>query len=500
MDADDTLTGAPKPLVATAQQNRPRGVNWGDMIDSQRAQQLERSMQNPPRGDLGPYAVPGVSLTGADVYWLAVRTLVAHDQITPDEAMKRLEQAKEDALLRVSLDFSQLDLRGARLAGAHLEGATMGAAHLNNAYLGGACLDDAFLDRADLTGANLRGAFLKRVSLRSARLNSAYLESALLHDALLSRADLIRARLINAQLIRVDLREASLQRANFIRASLEDVYMYEAHLEGALFTEATLIRCDFRRATLDSETRLNKVALNAPFLEQTRLRDTNLAVLDWKPIKTLSDETEAREPHKRIYSYRSGVYSYRYKNQKTGELEIITEHVKRGMRVRGFDKKRKSARQRAEDYRSAARAYRALSVALNDQGISRDAARFQYRSEVMRRKAAFHECKVGLWAVSGILDLLAGYGIHHIRRLFISYVIAILGFAALYYVFGQVWGPSLTIPNALLLSFTSFHGRGLAPSASLSDLMRYFAIGEALLGVVVEALLIAALVRLITGD
>jgi len=118
----------------------------------------------------------------------------------------------------------------------------------------------------------------------------------------------------------------------------------------------------------------------------------------------------------------------------------------------------------------------------------------------MRRKAFFHEGHILHWLVSGVLAILAGYGIHHIWRLFASYAVTILGFATLYYVFGMLWGPSVTVPNALLLSFTSFHGRGLQPAAALDDAMRYAAIFEAVIGLVIEALLIAALVRLITGD
>ncbi|HLY31799.1 MAG TPA: pentapeptide repeat-containing protein, partial [Ktedonobacterales bacterium] len=380
--------GIPTTGIATATKSSSRqiGIKWGDLIDDDRRRKLEGYEQGARPEGYGPYAVPGEPLTGADVFWLAACALVERERITPDEAMNRLDQAKKDSLLRVSLNLSNLDLRGARLSGAHLEGAvlghaqfqgaTMGAVNLRGAYLGEATLDDAFLDRADMTGANLRGASLKRVSLRWATLDTAYLEDALLHDTILQSASLVDARLIKAQLIRVDAREATLDGANFIRASLEDVYFYEASLARALFTDAKLTRCDFRRATLDSQTRLNKATLNTPSLEQTRLNDTNLAVVDWADIKQLGDEIEARESKKRVYVY--GGETYRDRNERRkgeGAPEAIPERVRQGVRIRKFGE-RKSQKQRADDYLAAARAYRALSVALNNQGLSRDAARF----------------------------------------------------------------------------------------------------------------------------
>jgi hypothetical protein len=54
--------------------------------------------------------------------------------------------------------------------------------------------------------------------------------------------------------------------------------------------------------------------------------------------------------------------------------------------------------------------------------------------------------------------------------------------------------------DALILSLTSFHGRGLQPSVGLTDGMRAIAGIEAILGLMLEALFIAAFTRRITGS
>jgi hypothetical protein len=57
----------------------------------------------------------------------------------------------------------------------------------------------------------------------------------------------------------------------------------------------------------------------------------------------------------------------------------------------------------------------------------------------------------------------------------------------------------LSLGNALVLSVTALHGRGLQPSGDLTGGMRLFAAIEAVVGLGIEALLVAALVRRVTG-
>ena len=468
----------------------------------------------------GPFA--GRVLTGAEVYWLAASLLAADVKVgnpgatsehRMQEAFGRLRATKTEPLLRVSLDFTKLNLNGAILSGADLAGAVLGKAqlvgavmgvtHLEGAYLGGAVLRDAFLDRANLTKATLAGAQLQGASMREADLSKAELGSANLDDAILSYGNLTNARLIGAHLHDVDLRGAQLKDANFINADLSGAFLYESHVEGTFFTNARLTGCDLRRTIFTADSRLNDAKLEHASLEQAFLQDTNLAVVEWKDVSKLSDEIEAREAKKRTYHYeqREHEISERSKNGARRTYTYMS-----ATRIRGFREYRKTRQQRVDDYRAAERAYRALSARLNEQGVARDAARFQYRAEVMARNANFHRGGIFYLSALGsfLLGWFSGYGIYNIWRLLLTYVGVIAGFTAFYVVYGVVNGQPLTwssLFSALLLSITTLHGRGFGQLTTQNSLLfSGVATFESVVGVGVEALVVAALVRRITGD
>lgn len=102
----------------------------------------------------------GVSLTGADVSWLA-------------------EQSGRDAFGRVpNLHLERADLRWAHLDGVSLIGAHLDGAILREAHLDGAILREAHLERADLSWAHLAGADLRGAWLDSkTALNDALLDT-----------------------------------------------------------------------------------------------------------------------------------------------------------------------------------------------------------------------------------------------------------------------------------------------------------------------------------
>jgi hypothetical protein len=207
-------------------------------------------------------------------------------------------------------------------------------------------------------------------------------------------------------------------------------------------------------------------------------------------VSALGDALTARERHNRVVHY-----------TLDGKRE-----VKRG--------RRKRLRTRMYEYRQAGRSYRSLSVALRNQGLVRGATRFHYLGEVMNRKALFFEAWTKLrprtllqalfyfvgWALSGALDLFAGYGVYRVWRLAITYLGIIGVFATLDYFLGAPTHPTISPMNAVVLSVTSFHGRGLAPSADLPDAVRAASAGEAVLGLLVEGLFIAAFTRRVTGN
>jgi uncharacterized protein YjbI with pentapeptide repeats len=496
----------------------PSTDGCGDPVSADRARWLDQRQADWDRDHAGrpsPFATE--RLTGADVYYVVIRVLAeaAGDRAA---AEARLKQATDNTLLKVSLDLSAVNLRGADLSGAQLAGAILrraqlqdvglGAAHLEGAFLAEAHLEQAFLVKAHLNNAFLRAAHLEAARLREADLSGAALQQAVLTDARLEGADLRHAVLRGAQLERADLREASLQDADAGDATLADAYLYEAHLERTILRAVHLEGADLRRASFDETSRLNDAHLSGAALDQASLSRSNLAVLDWSEVKRLGDEVSAREP-------RSSTVLYDLQGRRTQKLGP-----------------RKRADARLQEYRSAARAYRTLSVAVRGQGLASHATRFHFRSEVMERRAIFYEARGHLrrgrvlralwgyvrWLLSLALGTFAGYG-DYFTPLFLTYA-GVVGSFAIAFLFAAHWPPSgaqigtalqqllaLSGPRlqevgaVLVLSVTSFHGRGLQPPGLyITSGMSILAGIEAVFGLLLEGLFIAAFTRRVTGN
>jgi hypothetical protein len=92
---------------------------------------------------------------------------------------------------------------------------------------------------------------------------------------------------------------------------------------------------------------------------------------------------------------------------------------------------------------------------------------------------------------SCLLDLVAGYGYTPLRS-FLAYILIICAFAGLYLLNAQFAAPRLSWDEALVLSISSFHGRGFFSSGiSLGDTLARLAAGEAIIGLLIEITFIA---------
>src|SRR5215467_12249519 len=92
---------------------------------------------------------------------------------------------------------------------------------------------------------------------------------------------------------------------------------------------------------------------------------------------------------------------------------------------------------------------------------------------------------------SFLFDLIAGYGYRPLRSL-IAYVFIIYLFAGAYLINAQFAAPHLTWDESLVLSISSFHGRGFFSSGiSLGDTLARLAAGEAIIGLLIEITFIA---------
>jgi uncharacterized protein YjbI with pentapeptide repeats len=482
----------------------PVGTRWGDAVSADRATQLA-TLRLAWEGERTSRPAPfsGVALNGADVFALALQ-LLARDG-DADALAADLRATRHDVGLRASFDLAGLQLDGADLEGADLEGAALRGARLSDANLRRANLrranlQGADLDRADLSDALLRVANLEGASLRAAHLRQANLGGASLARANLRRADLERAVLVLASLEQANLRGAHLAGANLAEARLDGAFLAEAVLQGANLQKTRLVGANLTRAHLeganlrlavcDTATQLDEAFLNRAALAHLTFGGANLTLVYWAEVQRLGDEVEARRPRTLNVVYR--------------ENDWRVEEAGR----------RKLAWMKSGEFTDAARAYRALAVALRAQGLNKDATRFHYRSELMARHALFYDViarlfsarfysvpwVAGRWVVSLLLDVLVGYG-DYIGRLLGTYLLLVMGFAAGYL---TEWHLTLTLPHALdalALSVTAFHGHGLTPPGSVLTHAMFWQTGaESVLGLLIEALFVAAFTRRITGN
>jgi uncharacterized protein YjbI with pentapeptide repeats len=343
----------------------------------------------------------------------------------------------------------------------HLEGANLREAHLEGARLREAHLEGAFLREAHLEGASLDSAHLERADLTSARLEEASLQRAHLERAFLSWSHLERATLFQTQLEKADLHQAHLDGAE----------LHDAHLEGTNLQGAHLERADLTSAWFDKTSTLSDAIPAGASLDQVSFDQTNLTVVDWSLVDILGDEQTART-----------------RKDKHGETKNRTI--------------------RLNEYKSAVRANRLLAVALRAQGMNEDADRFAYRAQFLQQQVLWRQRKFGGYFFSRLLDGLAGYGYKPVRGL-IAYVVVILGFALAYTLathgmltFGLT--PSSIKPlqwyEALVLSISSFHGRGFfQPVQSLGDPVAIIAAAEAIIGLLIEISFIATFTQRFFG-
>jgi hypothetical protein len=342
----------------------------------------------------GPQAWQGGTLTGADVFYFAARTLAGSAQEAAISEAAESLRTTDFVEQFIVLDVFPVHLDGADLFGAHLDGAHLFGAHL---------------DGADLSSAHLDGTVL----------SDAHLEGAVLSDA-----------------------------------HLDGAHLDGAHLEGANLTGASF----------DKASRLINAILSGASFDQVTFDNTNLTVIDWSLVRILGDERRARER-------------------------------------KGNGGKPKQHAQRLDEYKSAARANCVLAVALEAQGLVEDADRFALRARVLQRRVLRLQGprRWPAYAGSLVLAALAGYG-YRLPRIFLAYAIVVLAFAGAYYATGLLPTEHPLSPDeALVLSLTTIHGRVFTSPFSLDSVQAKIAAAQAVLGLVIEGIFVAMLIKRFFG-
>jgi len=457
-----------------------QGQPWRTMpeIDKERQEQLTARRITATQNENGSCPFQNMKLNRADIEWLLA---------THEHGRGPVDWSKESDREREGLDLRGTDLRGEDLsglplarmrggltvrelgnttleqrdmAGIHLEGATLIRTHLEGAFLYGAHLEQAAVVEAYVAEAFLQNAHLEKANLYRSDLKRADLSFAHLEEANLIKAHLEGATLSFARLEKALLSEACLERTNLVLA----------HLEGANLAEANIGKADLQRASLDGETILEDITLGRGkrkfvSLANVRWGGADLTVVDWLSMNMLGDEYEARQQ-------------------------------------KAFGGQMKDTAERLTEYKTAVQANHQLALVLRGQGMNEEADHFAYRAQLLQRVVWRRRQQWLKYIFSWFLYLLAGYGYRPLRSLFV-YLFVIAGFAANYFVVTHalhVQPYPLAWHEALVLSISSFHGRGFfQPVQSLGDPVAMLAAFEAVFGLLIEISFIATFTQRFFG-
>ena len=416
--------------------------SWGTNPTEQRQTKLEEMLHEwemeSNHGDrLGPFERE--SLSGADAFWLAIH---AFPDIDKAKVKKRL-----DTPFTYMLGDSGLSIEGGGLVQQHLKDAFLTGAHLKKAIL-----TKAYLEGVDLEGVDLEGADLRGVDLEGANLRRANLRGANLRGANLRKADLVDANLCEADVTKADLQGANLFKADFRKANF-----YKADLQGASFVRAKLAGANLSHAVFGMRTDLGEAKLGDQDLGLVSVADTIwndviLASIDW-----------------------SGLF------RKHWWLPLSGGKL-------GDDRR---------DPRTSARAHRQLALALRSQGLNAEASELDYRAHIRASRDLWSKKRYLAALFSWLACAVFGYG-YRLGRCFALYAGVVLLFSIIYHLvpYGyNVRHTSLCLPwwpQAVILSFNSFHGRGFLPSDVTESVAQgAWAASEAVIGLLIEVTLIA---------
>ena len=237
-----------------------------------------------------------------------------------------------------------------------------------------------------------------------------------------------------------------------------------AQLMGAYLAEAQLIDANLRFSRLDRDTRLSGVNLASVSLDQIILDNTNLTVVSWEGVAPLGDEKGARA-------------------------------------AKDENGKRKSRKQRIEDYEAAVRANRLLATALRAQGLNEESDSFAFRAQIMQRKLNFRRRRLGRWLVSWGLAAMAGYG-YRLWRIFFAYGLVLTVFSLIFWALGvhsfadagaEPWYQALW--DSFLVSLSAIHGRAVFEQLGAWTPTAWVAAIESVVGIVIEGVFVAMLIQ-----
>lgn len=374
-----------------------------------------------------------------------------------------------------------IDLRGVGFHGAVLSGIDLSAADLSGAYIQDCYFDDhASLRRANLINSQIHDTDFSGANWTYANLSAVWMTNCTFTDADFTLSNLSGAILLSCTFTRTKLTFANLTGAGISGEDWDffrDVSLAAANLSGAellIGFKDSDVGSDLRQARMDSTTMLGLSDIDDDdpgkfrFGERARLLDVGwngavLANVQWKQLH-----------RKRVH--------------RLGD----EANIKRA----GAGWKARKARGTA--LRDAARAYRGLAKALQAQGLDSDARHYRARERKLGRQAMLCSFELVRWGFFSMLNIVSGNGDNPGRAL--GWYVGVIGtFAAIYWaitnkVFGFITSSSVHLKwyEALVLSISSFHGRGFFPATlTLGDPVALVAAAEAIIGLFIELVFIA---------
>jgi len=493
-------------------------------IDAKRQEELSQCRIIVPDIEKGNYPFKGVKLNRADVEWLLATYENGRGPVDwSDESQRErkgldlrgadLRQANLSKLpltcMRGSLDhhswreatedqrlMAYILLTDADLSYANLEKADLEGVHLTKVAFAGAQLVEVNFREAKFMSVDLSGAFLKKANLIDSQLKHVSLLGADLENADLLRTKMEKVDLRMARPARVNLAGAHLEHVALVGAYLEDTTFVSAHLKNVELTFAQMKRSRFNGSHLEQVDlrwgQLEHADLSFAKLENVDLRVAQLADANLKKI-VFSDEKHIGP--RLADAQWDGV---NLTLVKWSQMKMLGDEYT-ARQKKDIDGNAKSKSNRQEEYEEAVRANRQLAVALQNQGLNEDAARFAYHAQVLQRKVLWKQHEFGKWFFSFMLALLAGYG-YRMWRILVAYLFVILLCATAYFVLGMYSEPHLSVLEAVLTSITAFHGRVFSePFLQPGEPQLWVTAFEAVAGLVIEGVFIAMLTQKFFG-
>lgn len=360
-------------------------------------------------------------------------------------------------------DFSDTNLRGARLTRARLEGAVLDNADLQEARLHRANLRDAHVSNANLQDAELHGAELQRATLIETRLQGAFLNEANLRESKLQDTDLQEARLSGANLEEARLNRADLRGAHLIGANLRGATLMETDLRGAQLMGATLCGAGLYGANLKDVNLLHIDSAAGAYWYGAQLERTQMT---WRSLAPPIGE----EGLKRYSEAQEAYLALKNNFRQLGRYEDA---------VRAYQKERQM--EKHTHWPLAATRYYALSelAALPDRGWRR-------RCSVL----LFWVTHLARYCLDWFEELLCGYG-ENPRRILGWGVVALVVFPLLYWLcagVGENGVASTRVQDYVIFSLGAFTTMDLAGLEPVGTVGRLLAALEALTGILIAGL------------